>query len=271
MQFGDQDLHARTIESTRRFGGQELLSQIRPILIKSALSDANRLFLLRLIARPIYRGEDTIASLLDPIFFDFDEIIVCPPAGLLLMGWRLGAGDASYILRLRSGQLNTEFIPERGLRMPRPDVVDAIGQERGFVDLDCGFIVFLPNAYSVGEPTFVEIETATGAVAFKNVRISHRRGMDAIKHILGTINVSCNAVDPCFDNVVGPAIAALRSGLRLCYPVNVGEVAFGVVNEAPTHSIIISLYGRVDYVEYQMAQFSRDSAAEDCEDHLRAG
>ena len=215
-----------------------------------------------MIARPMYRGEDTIASLPDPIFLDFDEIIVCPPAGLLLLGWRLG--DGGYVLRLRSGQLNTEFVPERGIRMPRSDVVDTIGLERGFVDLDCGFAVFLPNAYSVGEPTYVEIETATGAVGFKNLLISHRRGIDAIKRILGTIEVRCSAVDACFDDVIGPAVAALNRA-RLQSPVIAAEVTFGTLNEAPTHSIIVPLFGRVDYVEYQMAQFSRDSAAEDYE------
>ena len=54
LQFGDQSLQARTIDSTRRLGEQELLSAIRPILIGSALADANRLFLLRLIAKTVF-------------------------------------------------------------------------------------------------------------------------------------------------------------------------------------------------------------------------
>jgi GT2 family glycosyltransferase len=179
-----------------------------------------------------------------------------------MVGWRLGGAEAGYTLRLRSGQLNTEFFPERGVRIPRPDVLEAIGQERGFVDLDCGFMIYLPNAYSVGETTFLEVETATGAVAFKNLRVSHRRGMDAIKRILAIVDIRGETIDACFDNVVGPAVTALNRD-RMRAPIEIAEVAFGARSEAPTHSIIVPLFGRVDFIEYQMAQFSRDQAARD--------
>ncbi len=264
LQFGNEAYLARSVISTRRLDGLDLLTQIRTILIESAAADANRLLMLRMLSRPIFRGEDTVASLPIPVYFALDEIIVCPPMGLLLIGWRLGGRHAGYSLRLRSGRLGTEFVPELGYRVGRPDVVEGLGRERGFVDIDCGFMILLPHAHAVGESTFLEIETAAGAIAYKPLAISHRSGMEAIKHILAIVAPHRGEFDASFDNVIGPAISALNR-VRLRTPLDVAQIAFGPIKDEPTHTLIVPLYGRVDFMEYQMAQFCRDPAAHDLE------
>jgi GT2 family glycosyltransferase len=66
-------------------------------------------------------------------------------------------------------------------------------------------------------------------------------------------------IDPAFDNVLGPAISVINvARLQESPPAEPLEVQFGQTPEQPQCSLIIPLYGRVDFVEYQMAIFSRD-------------
>jgi len=258
LQFDQEALRARAGELTQRTPQQELAGAVRSILSRNAYADANRMIMLRMMSRPLYLGEDTTATLPERILFGLDDMIICPPDGVLLIGWQLGSGKANYTLRLRSGQLTTEFNPADGVRLARPDVAASLGVQAGFTATDCGFMLFLPHAFSAGDTTFLEIETASGAVAFQTVKPATKRHIDAIRHILQLIDVRYDAVAPCFDNIVGPAIAAINRD-RLRAAPTFTELAFGPAVETPDCSIIVPLYGRIDFIEYQMALFSRDT------------
>jgi len=258
LQFDQEAVRARAGELTQRTPQQELANAVRSILSRSAYADANRMIMLRMMSRPLYLGEDTTSTLSEPILFALDDMIVCPPDGVLLTGWQLGSGKPNYTLRLRSGQLSTEFNPAAGVKLARPDVAASLGVQTGFTATDCGFMLFLPHAYSAGETTFLEIETASGAVAFQTVKPSAKRHIDGIRHILQLIDVRYDAVAPCFDEIVGPAVAAINRD-RLRVAPSFTELAFGPAIDAPACSIIVPLYGRIDFIEYQMALFSRDA------------
>ncbi|MFX8895512.1 hypothetical protein ABTM96_20470, partial [Acinetobacter baumannii] len=68
-------------------------------------------------------------------------------------------------------------------------------------------------------------------------------------------NVRYQAVDEAFDHVLGPAIRALNAR-RLADKGKPDELHYGTLPAAPKTSLVIPLYGRLDFVEYQMAMFT---------------
>jgi GT2 family glycosyltransferase len=55
-----------------------------------------------------------------------------------------------------------------------------------------------------------------------------------------------------FDSIVGPVISAINAD-RLAVPPRIKGIAYGPQVEDPRCSIIVPLYGRVDFMEYQLA------------------
>jgi GT2 family glycosyltransferase len=102
-----------------------------------------------------------------------------------------------------------------------------------------------------------------GAVAFLPVTPSLLTGLASIKEILSSFSLRNEAVPKGFEDVVGPAIAAMND-FRLARPSKPSVIAYGSLAAAPRCSLIIPLYGRVDFLEYQLALFS-GSLAEDHE------
>jgi GT2 family glycosyltransferase len=117
-------------------------------------------------------------------------------------------------------------------------------------------MAFVPDALSDGDATYLEVELSSGEIGFKSFKMSTRSGIAAIRRILGDVRFRYGEIDSAFDKVLGPAIASLNAA-RLKEPGMPVEVLFGEMPEKPAVSLVIPLYGRVDYVEYQMALFSR--------------
>jgi GT2 family glycosyltransferase len=146
------------------------------------------------------------------------------------------------------------------IRVDRPDVIAAVGAERGFANERCGFIGYIPDAISVGDAAYVEVELDNGEVGFKPINLSKRTGIDAIRHVLRGVEVRYGEIDAVFDATLGPAIRSLNDA-RLQDPPLVEELFLGPAPESPHCTLIIPLYGRVDFLEYQMAIFSQRNEA----------
>ena len=232
---------------------QELSNRIRPLL-SGIVQASQRGDLLALLARRDYSGGDPV-SLTDRVLLEIDESIRCPPDGLILHGWLLTQGDLVRAIRLRSGNLSTVIPFESAIRVPRPDVIDLVGRENGFTDNRCGFMVYLENAVSPGDPIFLEIETSSREVGHRNVPEPKLHGLSAICRILDMFEVQYAEVCPAFDGIVGPAITRINRD-RLHTPPRPIEIAFGHAPKYPRFSVIVTLHGRIDYLEYQMALFS---------------
>jgi GT2 family glycosyltransferase len=158
---------------------------------------------------------------------------------------------------VRSGPLAGEIDLSKAVPVARPDVVSAVGQPLGFMDPNVGFITYVPSTISPGDPTYIEVELENDDVGFKKFKISKRSGIDAIKKILEGLDIRFETTAATFDDVLGPAVRSINT-LRLKEPVQATNVDFGALHEDPICSVIIPIYGRVDFVEYQMALFSRD-------------
>jgi len=131
-------------------------------------------------------------------------------------------------------------------------------------DANCGFMIYVPESIIPGETPYIEVELFNGEIGYRTLQISKRSGIDAIRRILEDVDVRYGELDPAFDKVLGPAIADINTA-RLKEQSSPAEISFGTVPEKPECSLIIPLYGRVDFVEYQLALFSQSGWQEDTE------
>jgi GT2 family glycosyltransferase len=255
---------AQSGHSTERLIDQELVDRVRPNLVNLAFANRNRLHLLSITSRRGFTGQDTLSALSEPVLLEIDEAFACPPAGVLLKGWHLASPETVRCIRVRSGPLSGELVLSDSIRIDRPDVIVAVGPKYGFSEVHCGFIAYVAGAVSSGDVIYIEVELQNGEVGFKNFKISKRSGIDAIRRILEGIEVRYGDVDPAFDKVLGPAIASINAA-RLQEPAAAAEIEFGQAPNSPKCTLIIPLYGRVDFVEYQLAFFSRHGSVRQLE------
>jgi GT2 family glycosyltransferase len=242
---------------------QELIDRLRTILAGSDPS-AQRDALLAILARKPYSGTDTIANLSDRVFLEIDEAIFCQPDGLLLLGWFLAKPGAVRQIRLRCGTLMTQLDFKNSLWLDRPDVLSTVGVEYGFDESRCGFIAFLPHSVNAGHRPYIEVETNRHEVGFRTVPAPKLDGMTAIKRVLESFDVRFLDVPTAYDGVIGPALQLLNRN-RLKTRPSVSALDFGTVPTNPRFSVIVPLYGRIDFVEYQFAIFAAHPPSRDVE------
>jgi GT2 family glycosyltransferase len=240
--------------AVQRLRETELISTLRSI-VSSAPPGLRREMLLATLRRQGFTGVDTIGEMNERVFLEFDEIIVCEPNALLLIGWYLAKPGAVRNLRLRCGTLVSAIDMDDCVKIERPDVLTAIGQQHGFDDSRCGFIAFLPNAVDGSNIPYIEIETRRGEVGYRNVPPAKLEGFSAMKRLLECFDVRFLDVPKAYDRVIGPAVELLNKS-RLKTRPNVTVVEFGTPPADPEFTVIVPLYGRIDFVEYQFALFS---------------
>jgi GT2 family glycosyltransferase len=241
---------------TSRLLDQDIVDRVRSNLTHQGLATRTRDHLLAITSRRGFNGTDTLGAFSDKILLDVDHAILCPPDGLLLKGWYLVRPGASPTIRVRSGPLSGELPLEAMIRVNRPDVIAAVGAQQGFSEIRCGFIAYVPGVVSPGEVLYLEVEFESGELAFKELKLSKGSGLEAIRRILEGVEFRATEIDAAFDKTLGPAVSAInRDRLRL--PVAFTELKFGEPPSDPAVSVIIPLYGRIDFLEYQLALFSR--------------
>ncbi len=212
--------------------------------------------LLALLNRPSFGGDDTLHLLAAPIFMETDAVVLCPPASLLIRGWFADPFRQVAAIRLRCGPQTEIMKPEDWVRIPRPDVYEAMSAQHAGIPERCGFMAYVPDICAPGEVCYYEIETFNGDIAFKRLPPYRSPGLTAIKETLSVFDLRYQDMVQAYDKVVGPAITAMNR-FRLEAKPQLREMAFGTQPAAPRCSIIIPLYGRIDFMEYQLAFFSR--------------
>jgi GT2 family glycosyltransferase len=237
----------------QRLREADLLARLRPVLAL-AVPGLARDSLLALLARQPYAGQDTLAALNDPVFLEIDAAIVCEPDGLLLIGWCLAGPGVIRGIRVRGGTIAAPLDLRQAITVDRPDVLAALAQH-GFDESRCGFIAFVPDSVPADERIYLEVETTRREVGFRAAPRPRLTGMAAIRRVLECLDARFADVPRAFDRVIGPALQMLNRE-RLKQRPGSSVVDYGTLPAEPTFSVIVPLYGRLDFVEYQLALFS---------------
>ncbi len=239
---------------------QDLATRLLPVLEQLPEGPA-RAQLVALARRHFFNGANTLPLLRQPMFLEMEEAIICPPHGLTIIGWTLSAPGTLAAIRLHCGPRRTELRLADSIRHDRPDVRDSVGAQHGLTaDPRSGFIAHLPDSWQPDAPSYLEVETTDGQIAHRGLNPPRLRGMEAIRFLADRVNVRYNAVPPAFDHVLGPSITALNAARLQTRPV-VQTIAFGPQPQTPALSVIVTLYGRLDFMEYQFALLSRHTPA----------
>ena len=255
ISIGGVELRANVGTRSRKLKPAALVGELKPI-VKNRLATGRAGQAISTLLSRVYVGEDTLPSLASLVRLEIDAAIICPPDGLLLIGWRLFAPGIVKTVRVRSGVQSSEIRFEQCLQIARPDAAASVpGAEPGNRDIRCGFVAYLPRCLSDGEPAYLEVETRDGELAFRPIRRSPLTGIDAIKRVLHGVDLRFDELDDAFDRIIGPAVSALNAE-RLASHVSPAIIEFGAIPERPRCSVIVPLFGRVDYLEYQLALFS---------------
>ena len=231
----------------------ELTTRLRPVIAGLPASDW-RLGLDAALRRQPHSGEDTLAGLSDRVRLEIDEVMACGPNGLALMGWLLAKPNALRDVRIRCGSRIVPLDLGGAIRIDRPDVLEAVGKD-GYDTLRCGFIAFAAGAVEPNERAYIEVRTSNLAVGYRNLPAPKRTGVAAMKHLLASFELRYGDLPPAFDRVVGPAVRLINQD-RLASKPRPTVIDYGPPNRNPTHSVVIPLYGRIDFAEYQLGLFS---------------
>ncbi len=261
--YGGVSSFIRASASTLRIRDADLGGRLRPIVADVGEQETS-MALLAFLARHAYAGVDTLGGLPDRIFLEFDEVIACPPGGIAIMGWFLARPGTVRSMRLRSAAMNQPIDFESCIRIQRPDVIASLGAEHGFDDPRCGFILYVPCTAIANGEMYIEVETAQREVGYRKLPPSKLTGIAAIKRLLNTFDVRYGEIPLAFDRTIGTAVGHLNDR-RLAKPPAADTIEFGRVNPSPRFSVIIPLYGRLDFIEYQLAFLSSHKAAADYE------
>lgn len=191
-----------------------------------------------------------------------------------LVGQLYGQRDTLADIGVTMALVATIAIPGSGIaligRMSSTDpIADMRFQTRGGLSisvrdhwLDCdkksgAFIAFVPVVLPHGAESWLQMRTADGAVGFKPIEPVYSGKWPAMRQILDAAPRFYPAIDRAFDDVLGPPLVALNR-LRQESRVTSEEVSFGELPQYPRCSIVVPLYGRLDFLTYQMALFSAD-------------
>ncbi|MBR0671691.1 glycosyltransferase [Neoroseomonas soli] len=234
-------------------------------LVRDVLTTANRGAVEPLrarIERANFTGEDSFAKLGVPAHVEVDEVIPVRPGAALLFGWCLDPLGLVESIRLCCGAATSAPLEDAWFRTNRQDIVDAFARQYGVVPHDSGFIAWADAQVACDRRLFLEIRLTDGRRGLKPLPQPTRRGSAALRRVLGAASLPGHDLDRIFDRVLGAPLAELNRQ-RLALPPQPREDRFGTLPAAPRVSLVIPLYGRLDFMRCQLAIFSAQRMASD--------
>ncbi len=226
-------------------------------IIAGGPRDAAHLSILKSLSRPTYPGRTTLHETGVPIYMAIDETIRCGDAGTAFIGWLAADDRVLRRVTLRAGAAEIVLDMTSAMRVRRPDVTEAMARDHGLHAPEPGFVLFVPGQFSLDDNPHLQIEAVDYSVGYMALPPPKLRGVAAMKRILETFSFRYDQMVRAYDGVVGPALAGLNRE-RLSSNVGDETFEFGAPHAAPVCSVIVPLYGRIDFMEYQLALFSRE-------------
>jgi O-antigen biosynthesis protein len=230
---------------------------------REGFSLAGRLKVLRdVLNEPL--GERVIDAQVPQTVF-VDTIMAVDDRSFWIAGWVRDADRSATSLLAVSPEGQRAELLEGGYRHPRPDVEELFaGESRQ--ETDHGFVkyVTLPAPSPLDHGWIVELRTRVGpGVEVPGPEVVRDR-TEVLDRILSEFDLDRTDRDRLRLEHVMPALERFQEHGR--HAVAVEEVRdFGVVPRRPEVSVVVPLYGRIDFVEHQLAQFGGDPQFRDVE------
>jgi GT2 family glycosyltransferase len=193
----------------------------------------------------------------EPQGLDFDSIVALSENAFYVRGWvRDTQAELTRLTVVSPEGSRAELLPGAH-RNPRPDV-DSFYQDGAHSGAETGFIAYCETRAPshVGNGWILEMENALGVAHEVAGPPVSRDLLGARAGILSDLHEESNFDTTLMDHVV-PAIGLIQEQLER--RTEIEEVRqYGEAPSDPEASIVVPLYGRVDFLEQQLAQFVHD-------------
>jgi GT2 family glycosyltransferase len=192
-----------------------------------------------------------------------DHAIPVADKGIFLTGWSFAENGLPATIFCNCGEARLS-VNENWIRHSRADVttfLDAAGIRAS--DHEHGFTCYVP-IHSGDRPYWVSVVSDYGEERRMHVpAAAHRQdALETVRNLLGTFQTGHRDLLTLMDRQIGPAVEAAWAERKK--PPTRGLIdRFGVLPAAPQVSIIVPLYGRWDFAEYQISQFADDADFQD--------
>ncbi|MBK1648045.1 glycosyltransferase family 2 protein [Rhabdochromatium marinum] len=206
----------------------------------------------------------------EQVILHCDALLALSNHGLHLRGWLADSQcqiDAIHLFTAFGAFVDlTRQIPN----MARSDVCRYLRQQ-GLSPANelIGFNlrVALPLPLEGDTPLYLRVRMRDGRVRRQVLSVqpvNAEQPLPAIRELLGSFPTWAPQLFDFYDRTVGPTIAGLWSE-RKRPKITARIETFGVLPEEPLVSLIVPIYGRVDLLSYQLAQFADDVDFHRCE------
>lgn len=187
-----------------------------------------------------------------------DSVFRIPGLGVLVVGWCLDPLDELVeLIAFADGLGASGDLREGWSRVPRADVAAAHPQLAKSL-ADPGYLVLVRHPGEIGPTLTIEARLRGGGIQTRTLALSYSPNpLTLIEAILQPVPADLPRLRELFDRHLGPAVEATwnrRPALRLQEDLR----WFGERPQAPSISLIVPLYGRHDFMRYQLALFAND-------------
>lgn len=194
--------------------------------------------------------------------FAIDHAIPLGPDGILLYGWRHFVQGKVKAVRAHGSDGEVCDITGAFFPRPRADVAKSLAPRYPDITEFCGFICHIPLPTKAGDCRLLEIELGDDSSQWLRIALpgEQLKGLSLIKNVLERVEASDSMRATLFtllDKHLGEAIQSINAS-RPAFSGQIVEQQFGKPPENPKVSIVVPLYGRYDFVRYQLSHFADD-------------
>ncbi len=191
-----------------------------------------------------------------------DSAWVVPDVGVFISGWLVDSGQQLDSVVIRTGDCRSDDVRPQLLRRWRPDVAETYRKWfEGPPSEAPGMYGLVPcqgiSAESHLSDLVIEFTFADGSSRYLRSRNSKEPSSSAIRTIRSMLTVAAPREIEALDEHIGPAVAAIWAG-RSADDGGFDVKTYGQAPSSPEVSVIVPIYGRYDFIEYQTALFSED-------------
>lgn len=206
--------------------------------------------------------------LLPEVRLEFDAALHIG-SGVFLSGWGIGADDVRLDgMFILTGDPQRPVLYPDIVRIARPDVVQHLRTHRNVRDADLGFLCWIPSlsGLDVQQPWTLACADGRGGLSMRPLPLRNGAELESTATtLLHSVPLHNPAFRAIYDAHTGPALEAFYAPRRERQRPPVRTMNFGTPVAQPKVSIIVPLYGRWDFMEYQLAQFRHDPSLRDHE------